>query len=78
MHSGELDFIVCTISELEYRKGVINSMRADWLKSAIVKDKEYDTYIENLEAAYQYCDFAVATLRAVVDVAKKSMAEKEN
>lgn len=77
MHPGELDFVIDSIDDLKYIKRVLQCMRADWLQDAIKKDKDYDIYIENLETAYQYCDFAVATLQAVVDVAKKSMAEKE-
>lgn len=77
MRGSDLDFLRETICELDYRRNVINLMRADWLQNAIIKDKEYDSFIENLETAYRYCDFAVATLQGVVDVAEKFMSEKE-
>lgn len=75
MFPGEFDFIVETIAELKYRKGVIRSMCADWLQNAIVKDKEYDSYIENLETAFTHLDFAVATLQGLVDVVKRKKEE---
>ncbi len=74
---AEYSFLVETLEELKYRKGVIQSMCADWLKYAIIKNKEYDTYIENLQTAFSYLDFAVATLQGVLDVAKRKKEETD-
>lgn len=71
MFPGEFNFIVETIEELKYRKAVIRCMCADWLKDAIVRDKGYDSYIEDLETAFTYLDFAVATLQGIVDVVER-------
>lgn len=75
MFLGEFDFIIETIEELKYRKGVIRCMCADWLQDAIKKDKEYDSYIENLETVFTHLDFAVATLQGLVDVVKRKKEE---
>ena len=75
MFYAEYSFLVETLEELKYRKGVIQVMLADWLKDAIIKNKDYDTYIENLETAFSYLDFAVATLQGVVDVVKRKKEE---
>ena len=73
----EYSFLVETLEELKYRKVVIQSMCADWLQDAIKKDKDYDTYIENLETAFSYLDFAVATLQGLVDVVKRKNEETD-